>query len=100
MMQVMFMTNVCYHLIISHITVFVLDDQQSSETSCTCSSEIGITVGGLLLAEGLVAVVIAIIAVVWWLKIKRYTDTNNGRGFTILDSQPPHFQQEKETREG
>ena len=57
--------------------MLVLDDQKSSATSCTmsCFNELGIAVGGLLLAEGLVAIVVAIIVVVWWL-ITRYTESD------------------------
>ena len=65
------------------VIVCTAGDRKSSETSCTCTNELGIAVGGLLLAEGLVAIVIAIIVVVCWL-ITRYTEKLVV--FTVLDS--------------
>ena len=42
----------------------MLGGQMSSESSCTRSSDVGIAVGGLILVEGIIATVAAIIVTV------------------------------------
>ena len=54
---------------IMHVIVYI-DKQLSSETLRTCSSEVGIAVGILILLEGISAVVIAIIVVLCWLMMR------------------------------
>ena len=53
-----------------HAIVYCIDKRLSSETLRTCSSEVGITVGILILVEGIIAVVIAIIVVLCWLMMR------------------------------
>ena len=53
------------------LSMALLGEQSSSETLCTCSSEVGIAVGALLLVEGIIAGVITIIVVSCWI-VMRY----------------------------
>ena len=50
-------------------------EQVPSEALCTCSSEVGLAVGVLILIEGAVVVVTAISVVLYWL-IMRYTNNS------------------------
>ena len=59
------------------LMVMFIDAEQlteSLEVLCTCSSEVGLAVGILILIEGVVAIVTAIIVVLSW-KIMRYIIT-------------------------
>ena len=55
----------------------LLGEQLSSEAlhTMSCSSEIGIAVGGLLLVEGIIALVIVIIVVSCWFVMRYYVKT-------------------------
>ena len=53
---------------------FLLGEQLSS-APCTCSSEVGIAVGALLLVEGIIAGVITIIVVSCWIVMRYYVKT-------------------------
>ena len=44
----------------------VTTEQVLSEALCTCSGEVGLAVGMLILVEGVIAIVTAIIVVVFW----------------------------------
>ena len=54
----------------TYVMIIILGEQPPSEALRTCSSEVGIAVGALILAEGFIAVVIAIIVIISWLIVR------------------------------
>ncbi len=50
----------------------IIDEELPSESLCTCARDVGIAVGGLILVEGIIAAVAAIIVtLICWL-VMRY----------------------------
>ena len=83
---------------------YTLDGQKLSSVPNTCSSEVGAAVGALLLVEGIVAIVTAIIVVSCWLII-RYVHSKVHDFWCLVPSAQyhkymyKHFQQEEKVRQ-
>ena len=73
-------------ILYNHMFVKFLLGEQLSSALYTCSSEVGIAVGALLLVEGIIAGVITIIVISCWIVMRYYVKTKCTNFETLLQS--------------